>query len=103
MSRRARQLAEDRALRDAALALVKDDIAHLRGDLREKGIVARIASSAALGTADIVEEGMELAEKHKPASYGIGAILAMIVGWWALGGGSGARDDEDDYAWDEID
>ena len=49
MSRRARQLAEDRALRDAALALVKDDIAHLRGDVREKGIVARIASSAALG------------------------------------------------------
>ena len=99
MSRR-QQLEEDRALRDAALALVKDDIAHLRGDVQEKGIVARIASSAALGTADIIEEGVELAQKHKPASYGIGAVLAMVLGWWALGGGSGNSDGED-YAWDE--
>ncbi|NCP17856.1 MAG: hypothetical protein GW855_01695 [Erythrobacter sp.] len=103
MSQRARQLAEDRALRDAALALVKGDIAHLRGDIEEKGIVARIASSAALGTADIVEEGVELVEKHKPASYGVGAVLALVLGWWALGGGNSGKSDDEDYAWDEND
>ena len=104
MSNRRRRLTEDRALRDAALTLVRDDIEHLRGDVREKGIIARIASSAALGAADIVEEGVELAEKHKPASYGIGAVFAMILGWWALGGGdSDDRDDHDDYAWDGKD
>tara|TARA_B100000678_G_C18169471_1_gene486573 strand:+ start:862 stop:1176 length:315 start_codon:yes stop_codon:yes gene_type:complete len=104
MSNRKRQLLEDRALRDAALALVKNDIEHLRGDVREKGIVARVASSAALGASDIIEEGVELVEKHKPASYGIGAVLAMILGWWALGGGgSDEGDDHDDYAWDGND
>ena len=104
MSNRKRQLVEDRALRNAALSLVKNDIEHLRGDVREKGIFARVLSSAALGTADIVEEGVELAEKHKPASYGIGAVLAMILGWWALGGGgSDDHGDGDDYAWDGND
>lgn len=103
MSRRALQLQEDRALRDAARALVKHDIAHLRGDVQEKGIFARILSSAALGTADIVDEGMELVERHKPASYGVGAILAMIVGWWALGGDGSGNSDDEDYAWDETD
>ena len=103
MSVRKRQMEEDRALRDAAKVLVRDDIAHLKGDVAEKGIVARIASSAALGTADIVEEGLELADKHKPVSYGVGAVLAMIVGWWALGGGDSEKSDDEDYAWDEID
>lgn len=102
MSSRKLRMEEDRALRDAARALVKDDIAHLKGDVEEKGILARIGKSAALGTVDIVEEGLELAQKHKPASYGIGAVFAAVLGWWALGGTSGESDDED-YAWDEID
>lgn len=102
MNRRARQLEEDRALRNAARALVKGDIAHLKGDVEEKGIVARIASSAMLGAGDIMEEGIELAGRHKPASYGIGALAAMVLGWWALGGNSDKSDDED-YAWDEND
>ena len=102
MNPRKRQMEEDRALRDAARALVKDDIAHLKGDVEEKGIVARIASSALLGATDIFDEGKELFEAHKPASYGVGAVFAMILGWWALGGDSEESDDED-YAWDEID
>ena len=102
MNARKQQMEEDRALRDAARALVKNDIAHLKGDVEEKGIVARIASSAVLGTADIVEEGLELAEKHKPVSYGVGAVAAMVLGWWALGSDSSESDDED-YAWDEND
>ena len=102
MSPRKRQMEEDRAPRDAARTLVKDDIAHLKGDVEEKGIGARIASSALLGVGDIVSEGRELVEKHKPASYGIGAILAMILGWWALGGDDDEPED-DDYAWDETD
>ena len=93
------RMEEDRALRDAARALVMDDIDHLKGDVEEKGIVARIASSVLLGATDIFEEGKELAEKHKPASYGIGAVIA----WWALGGGRSDESDDEDYAWDEID
>ena len=86
-----------------ARALVKDDIDHLKGDVEEKGIVARIANSALLGATDIFEEGKELAEKHKPASYGIGAVIAAVIGWWALGGGRSDESDDEDYAWDEID
>ncbi len=103
MNPRKLQMEEDRALRDAALMLVKDDIAHLRGDIEEKGIVARIASSAAMGTVDIFEEGMEFAQENKPVSYGIGAVLAAVVGWWALGGGKSDDSDDEDYAWDEND
>ena len=102
MTSRKLQMEEDRALRDAARALVKDDIAHLRGDVEEKGIGARIASSFVLGVSDIVGEGVELVERHKPASYGVGAVLAAVVGWWALGGDSDKSDDQD-YAWDEND
>ncbi|MBB3032971.1 hypothetical protein [Alteriqipengyuania lutimaris] len=102
MSARKLRMEEDRALRDASRALVKDDIAHLKGDVEEKGIGARIASSALMGVSDIFSEGKELFEKHKPASYGIGAVFAAILGWWALGGKSDESDDED-YAWDEID
>ena len=101
MSARKRQMEEDRALRDAARALVKNDIEHLKGDVEERGIAARIASSALLGAGDIFDEGKELFEQHKPASYGIGAVLAAILGWWALGSSSDDSDDED-YAWDEI-
>jgi len=102
MTSRKLQMEEDRALRDAARALVKGDIAHLRGDVEEKGIAARVASSIKLGASDIFDEGMELVERHKPASYGLGAVLAAVVGWWALGSGSDESDDRD-YAWDEND
>ena len=102
MTSRKLQMEEDRALRDAARALVKGDIAHLRGDVEEKGIAARVASSIKLGASDVFDEGMELAERHKTASYGLGAVLAAVVGWWALGSGSDESDDQD-YAWDEND
>ena len=98
-----RQMEEDRALRDAARGLVKNDIAHLKGVVEEKGIVARIASSAMMGVGDIVGEGMELAERHKPASYGLGAIFAVVLGSWALSGGGSDESDDEDYAWDEKD
>ncbi|GAB5347655.1 hypothetical protein [Alteriqipengyuania sp. 357] len=101
MNPRKLRMEEDRALRDAARALVKDDVDHLKGDVEEKGIGARIASSALLGAGDIFAEGKELVDKHKPASYGVGAIVAMILGWWAFGGSD--KSDNEDYAWDEID
>ena len=40
MSSLERQLAEDRVLRDAALAEFKADLAFIRTDLREKGVLA---------------------------------------------------------------
>ena len=103
MNPRKARMEEDRALRDAARALVKDDIDHLKGDVEEKGIGARIANSALLGVSDIFAEGKELAEKNKPASYGIGAAVAAVIGWWALGGRKSDESDDENYAWDEID
>ena len=103
MNPKLRQMEEDRALRDAARALVRNDVDHLKGDVEEKGIGARIASSALLGVGDVFSEGKELVEKHKPASYGVGALLAMALGWWALGGRDSDESDDGDYAWDEID
>src|SRR5690606_3416704 len=43
MSNLDRQLAEDRALRNAALAVFKADLAFIRTDIRERGLGTRLA------------------------------------------------------------
>ena len=43
MSELERRLAEDKALRDSALALFKADLALVRADLAERGLGPRIA------------------------------------------------------------
>jgi len=82
MSRLDERLAEDRALRDAALALFKADLAFIRTDIREKGLGARLADRLGEGTRDMVDDAVDYAEAHggKVAAGAIAAILWLARG-----------------------
>ena len=71
------QLVEDRALRDAARALLKADLARVRGDLAAKSIGERAKDRITEGAIDLYEEAADMAEDNK-------GILAALVGAIAL-------------------
>ena len=68
----------DRAARDAALALFKADIQHLRNDLAAKGIGARIGERLGEGAVDMADEALELAGENKGK---VGAGVAALILW----------------------
>lgn len=74
------QLAEDKALRDAALAVFQDDLKFIRQDLEERGIGGRIADRIGDATVDLVDEAADYAEDNKGQ---IAAALAAIILWFA--------------------
>ncbi|MEW4448059.1 hypothetical protein [Qipengyuania sp. JC766] len=65
------RMLEDRALRDAAQALVKADVAHLKSDFSAKSLGSRALARVGDGTEELVEIGKDAAKKHG--------------GWFALG------------------
>lgn len=75
-----RQLIEDRALRDAALALVKADLALVRADLEERGIGSRIGHRLSDSTMDMIDDAVDFAEENKGT---VAAGLAAIILWFA--------------------
>lgn len=75
-----RQLVEDRALRDAALALVKADIAHLRTDMSAKGIGSRFADRMSEGAVDVFEEAVEVADNNRGV---LATLVAAVLIWFA--------------------
>lgn len=77
-----RQLAEDQALRDAALRLFKSDLAIVKADIRERGVAARIADRIGDSTLDMVDDAVDFAEGHKGT---LAAVVAAIVAWFARG------------------
>ena len=82
MSERERRLAEDKALRDAALGLFSADLALIRANLEERGIGPRIADRIGEGTMDMVDEAADYAEANRGK---VAAGLAAIVLWFARG------------------
>lgn len=92
------QLAEDRALRDAALALFKADLALVRADLAERGVGGRIADRIGDSALEVLDEAADFAEENKGK---VAAGIAAIALWFARGpilDGLGALvgDDDDD-------
>ena len=73
-----RKMIEDRALRDAALALVKADVAHLRADLTTKGIGERLLDRVADGANEVLEEAVDVAENNRGVLI---TLVAAIVLW----------------------
>ena len=78
MSDPERKMIEDRALRDAALALVKADVAHLRADLTTKGIGERLLDRVADGANEVLEEAVDVAENNRGVLI---TLVAAIVLW----------------------
>ena len=82
MSELQRRLAEDKTLRDAALALFKADLALIRADVNEKGIGARIGKRLGEGTMETLDDAIDYAENNKGK---IAAGIAAVVLWFARG------------------
>lgn len=75
-----RQLAEDRALRDAALALFKADLRFIRNDLQQRGIGERVADRLGDGAKELVDDAVDYAGDHKSV---LTAGAAAVVLWFA--------------------
>jgi hypothetical protein len=76
----AHQLAEDRALRDAALALFKADLRYLRNDLEQRGIGERVADRLGDSAKEFVDDAVDYAGNHKSV---VTAAIAAVVLWFA--------------------
>jgi hypothetical protein len=100
--RLAHQLAEDRALRDAALALFKADLRFIRNDLDQRGIGERVADRLGDSAKEFVDDAVDYAGDHKSI---VTAAIAAVVLWFArapilhaLGELFEGEDDEPDEA-----
>jgi hypothetical protein len=82
MSDLERRLAEDRTLRDAALALFKADLALVRADLDERGIGKRLGDKVGESTLEVIDEAADFAQDNKGK---VAAGLAAIILWFARG------------------
>ena len=82
MSDLERRLAEDKTLRNAALALFKADLALVRADVNERGIGARIGNRLGEGTMATLDDAVDYAADNKGK---VAAGIAAIVLWFARG------------------
>ena len=76
----AKQLQEDRQMRDQALALVKQDIDHLKSDYQDKGIGERAVDKLKGSANGIYGEAVEVASDHRGV---LAALVGAIVLWFA--------------------
>ncbi len=74
------KLREDRALRDAARALITADLANLRADLAGKGFGERIVDRINEGAVDLFDEAVELADSNRGV---LAALFGAILLWFA--------------------
>ena len=94
-----RRLAEDKNLRDAALALFKADLALVRADLDERGLGKRIGDKVGESTMEVIDEAADFAQDNKGK---VAAAVAAVILWFARGpildtlGGLIGDDDEED-------
>jgi len=80
MSDLAHRLAEDKALRDAALQLFKSDLALIRGDLDERGLGARAKERLGDAALGMLDDAVDYAEHNKGW---VAAGSAAVVLWFA--------------------
>lgn len=74
------RMLEDRALRDAALALVKADVDQLRADLNVRTIGSRVADRVSEGASDMFDEAADLVDNHRGV---MAALVAALLVWLA--------------------
>lgn len=94
------RLIEDRAMRDAARAVLEDDLARLRASLGDQGVASRVSSSVGStittrirdGATDVLEQAKQRASDHP-------GVLALLIGailLWLMRGPLLALIDGDD-------
>ncbi len=74
------QLIEDRMVRNAAKAVLRADIAHIKADLRGKGLGARVGDRVTEGAVDVLEQATALADDNKGV---LATLVAAVVIWFA--------------------
>ena len=76
------RLKEDRAMRDAAKALVTSDVQHLRGDVAEQGIGKRAAIRMREGAEGLVDDTSQFAREHpERLASALGLGISLLLGW----------------------
>lgn len=80
MSDLAARLAEDKALRDAALQLFKSDTQLIRSDLDQRGVGARAKDRLAGAALEMLDDAFDYAEHNKGW---VAAGAAALVLWFA--------------------
>ena len=75
-----KQMLEDKAIRDAAKALIDADVDNLRTNFSNKGMAARAIERLSEGAADVYEEASSTAKDNKGA---LAAIVAALALWFA--------------------
>jgi hypothetical protein len=96
------RLIEDRALRDAARAVIEEDIAMLRASLGEQGVASRVSQSVGTtitgriraGASDVLEQAKQTASDHR----GVLAVLVGAILLWLMRGPLLALLDDDEDA-----
>ncbi|ANK13515.1 hypothetical protein [Erythrobacter neustonensis] len=78
---------EDRALRDAARAVLTEDVTVLRGSLAEEGIASRVSSGVASRISSRVKTGASDVWAQASAQAGerkgvLGVIIAAVILWF---------------------
>jgi hypothetical protein len=72
---------EDRALRDAARAVLEEDIARLRDSLGEQGVASRVSSSVGTTITGRIRAGAnDVLEQAKQTASDYRGVLAVLVG-----------------------
>ena len=74
------RMREARALRDASLALVKADVAHLQNSLSSRSLSERFVDRVSEGAVDVFEEAMDVADNHRGA---LATLIAAVFVWFA--------------------
>lgn len=95
-----RQFLEDRALRDAAQALLRADIARLKGDFSGRGLGARALDRAKDGASEMLEQAGTIADTNRGI---LGVLVMAIVLWFARNPILALFSDEEDWAQSDTD
>jgi hypothetical protein len=74
------ELAEDRELRDAALAVFQADLRFIKEDLAERSVGGRIADRLSDSALDMLDEAVDYAASNRGR---FAAATAAIVVWFA--------------------
>ena len=74
------QMLEDRALRDAARALVEADVAHLRANFAGKSLSERVVSRVSESAVEVFDEAVEVADSNRGV---LATLVAAIFLWFA--------------------